>query len=169
MSDVRRIFGPYRLSDQSWRLIFKHDDGTRSSGYYKSEAEALSAIAEAEKAVAIRVGTEALIAGLLAQAVPCPPDPAWIYFLKDADGAVIYVGCSHQVGGRMVSHVANGKIFSTVSIVPSVFDRPIALEIERMLVRTLRPKLNVQHNPDQDGEPQPVVRVHLDQTENDAS
>jgi hypothetical protein len=106
----------------------------------------------------------------LAQAVRCPADPAWIYFLRDEAGLIVYVGVTGKIGTRLGSHTEDGKSFSAVSIVPAVFDRPVALEMERMLVRTLRPKLNSHHNPDPDAtELGACVGVHLADSGNDAS
>lgn len=144
MSEVRRVCGPYQVSDGAWRLI--------------------------EQAVSARLGSEALVSVLMAQAVPCPRVPSWIYFLRDDLGEVIYVGVTGKIGDRLDSHLVDGKSFASVSIVPAVFERSAALEIERLLVRSLKPRLNIHHNPDPESpEPGSSVQVHVDQTENDAS
>jgi predicted GIY-YIG superfamily endonuclease len=139
------VHGPYREGDR-WRVVTKNDDGTRSSKYFSTEEAAVDAMRDTEQRVASGQGVASLAAALMSQAVPCPADPAWIYFLKDEAGDIVYVGVTGQIGSRLLNHVETGKVFSAASIIPSVFERSAALEVERMLVRTLRPRLNSHHN-----------------------
>lgn len=142
---VHRVHGPYQAGRQ-WRVITKNTDGTRSTRLYKTREEAVTAMQVADRAVSAGVGAGALVAGLLAQAVPLPADPAWVYLLRDDTGAVIYVGVTQEPSRRLETHAIDGRMYASAAMIPSPLPRHLALEIERMLVRVLRPKLNYQHN-----------------------
>ncbi len=77
------------------------------------------------------------------------PGDFGVYQCFGEDGSAIYVGCSSRPLGRLVSHSYKewwpGVTRVEVEAVP---DKPTALAREAELIRALRPKFNIQHNPD---------------------
>ncbi len=141
---MKRAFGPYRRRDR-WRLVVVDEQRRRKTLGFNTEDEAVDEMdrLNAEFAAGFANGAlPVLLAGLAASAVRLPSDPAWIYFLHDITGEVIYVGVTGGVGHRLQQHRDNGVAFVWASSIPIAFERYHALGLERMLVRDLKPRLN---------------------------
>lgn len=70
--------------------------------------------------------------------------PHVVYTMRDVEGAVIYVGISLNLPGRLHDHAADKPWYSEVSRVDCehVADRESALAREAELIRDLHPKYN---------------------------
>jgi predicted DNA-binding transcriptional regulator AlpA len=63
-----------------------------------------------------------------------------IYLLRDADGNVLYVGQSKQVLARLAQHLAAGKSFQCVTVIPC--EEAQLDDLEGLLIRAICPPLN---------------------------
>ena len=82
--------------------------------------------------------------------VPRPVLAAGVYLLLE-DSQPAYVGQSECVLSRLCNHVVNEpKTFDDVLIIPQAdsWDRYERMELEKMLITTYKPKLNIKGNPD---------------------
>jgi len=70
----------------------------------------------------------------------------YTYKLYDAFGLLLYVGCSRNVRARMNHHKQKMSWFPRVAktVIESHESRNSALEAEAELIRTLKPKYNIQ-------------------------
>jgi len=82
--------------------------------------------------------------------VPRPVLDAGVYLLMN-DSQPVYVGQSECVMSRLCNHVVNEpKDFDDVLIIPQAdsWDRYERMELEKMLITSYKPKLNIKGNPD---------------------
>lgn len=133
---MRQAHGPYRHGNR-WRIVVTEIDGRQTAFSFASREEA--EIDLRAKHAAMAVGAQAEL--VAAMSTPLPEDPAWIYFLHDEAGTVVYVGVSGNLGGRIEEH-RGGKEFVRASYLPTAMPRASALQVEIQLVRLLRPRLN---------------------------
>jgi hypothetical protein len=135
-----------------WAAALAHDvrliptDASKPVRELLDEIDRLRAALERERAnvkteyVEVDATSSSLgIFRLLVAATEPKPQPG-VYFLLDGDGAILYIGQSKSVLGRMVGHGA--KDYSTVRMIHVADDR-LRLEIEAKLIGWLRPPLNV--------------------------
>lgn len=81
------------------------------------------------------------IVAALTRASEPRPRPG-IYFLHDTEGQLLYIGQAGNVLSRMIGHT--DKPFDSVRMI-EIEDHRKRLEIERALIRHLKPPFNVQH------------------------
>ena len=82
--------------------------------------------------------------------VPRPVLDAGVYLLL-SDSQPVYIGQSECVMSRLCNHVVNEpKDFDDVLIIPQADgrDKYERMELEKMLITTYKPKLNIKGNPD---------------------
>jgi predicted GIY-YIG superfamily endonuclease len=70
----------------------------------------------------------------------------WVYVIRDADKQVLYVGQSNNVLDRLSTHRNNWMPNDAHADLIQAASRDDALEIERTLIRELRPVRNLMHN-----------------------
>jgi predicted GIY-YIG superfamily endonuclease len=136
---MNRVHGPYRHHGY-WRLLVVDENGHQVAERYETEEEALAALAVHSEALR----SEAMATVLTRMAVAVPESPAWVYFLHDPVGDIVYVGVTGSLSRRLAAHREAGVEFASATCIPSPFARAAALRLEAALVRELRPKLNVQ-------------------------
>ena len=87
---------------------------------------------------------------ILAQATPCPVAKPQVYFLIDGD-EIVYVGSSTNFYNRLAAHYYGGKVFTHFSVIDCTLEQ---LEIvEYNYIRALKPKYNIQTEPNGDWKP----------------
>lgn len=136
---ISQVWGPFSHG-RRWRLRVVLADGDDRWESFTSHAEAVSALAVYREALARstdRVLTESLVA---LGATPLPEEPAWVYLLRDASGAVVYVGCTSDPVGRRIAHMRD-KTFASMALFQPM-QLQLALAFESALIARLQPALN---------------------------
>lgn len=73
--------------------------------------------------------------------------PHWLYRLYDADGFLLYIGCTSDIKKRIPQH-RQGSFGARVATFEAEAypDRESAFEAEALAIRRERPPLNIRHN-----------------------
>lgn len=135
------VYGPYPHRGR-WRIEIVDQAGIKTRQSFATKHDAANALVLVKTSIQATEIPDTMAEAMLAQAIRVDEDSAWVYFLKDAAGAVLYVGVSLQVVPRSQSHRADGVEFADVYMVPMPMPRSLALRLEAALVRTMNPPLN---------------------------
>lgn len=75
------------------------------------------------------------------------PGAAWVYAHIDANGSVLYVGCTCQPKQRLQEHSRTARWFAQIAAVRYLgpFTPAEAYRIEEEQIRQLNPVHNIQH------------------------
>lgn len=75
-----------------------------------------------------------------------------IYFLRDADGEVIYIGRSRDIDSRIKAHTTQSPFWAEVAAVEqsNLMTHGDAVEYEAQSIYRQRPRHNIAGNPDRD-------------------
>lgn len=73
----------------------------------------------------------------------------YVYRLRDAEGVLLYVGCSRDPATRLLAHESDqpwGHLIHSQDV-EGPFDRDVALARETAAISSERPRFNIRHNP----------------------
>lgn len=89
--------------------------------------------------------------------------PHFVYRLRDAEGSLLYIGCTVDPAARFATHTSDQPWADLIDHqdVEGPFDRAEALAREAAAITAEAPRFNVRHNPTPERPPRPSDKAFL--------